>query len=94
MPLIAGPGSIMSVVVLTDNLKFGLVDQSLTAVALVCVLLITYVALLCSDWIQKRLGRTGVNVITRILGVLLAALAMATILAGIGGYFGISLQLS
>ncbi|MEL6334681.1 MAG: MarC family protein [Cyanobacteria bacterium J06626_26] len=89
-PLIAGPGSIMSVVLLTDNLKFGLVDQSLTAFALVCVLLITYVALLCANWIQKRLGRTGVNVITRILGVLLAALAMETILAGINGYFGVS----
>ena len=89
-PLIAGPGSIMSVVLLTDNLKFSLVDQSLTAFALVCVLLITYVALLCANWIQKRLGRTGVNVITRILGVLLAALAMETILAGINGYFGIS----
>ncbi|MEO0349480.1 MAG: MarC family protein [Cyanobacteria bacterium P01_A01_bin.15] len=93
-PLIAGPGGIMSVVLLTDNMKFGWVDQSMTALALLCVLLITYMALLSADWIQKRLGRTGVNVITRILGLLLAALAMETILAGIGGYFGPSLQLS
>ncbi|MBX2862170.1 MAG: MarC family protein [Leptolyngbyaceae cyanobacterium MAG.088] len=92
-PLIAGPGSIMSVVLLTDNLKYGLVDQSITVVALLCVLLITYVALLFSDWIQRRLGRTGVNVITRILGVLLAALAMETILGGISGYFGASVTL-
>lgn len=91
-PLIAGPGGIMSVVLLTDNTKFGWIDQSLTALALVCVLLITYGALLASDWIQKRLGRTGVNVITRVLGLLLAALAMETILAGIGGYFGTYLQ--
>ena len=91
MPLIAGPGGIMSVVLLTDNLKFGFVDQSLTALALLTVLLITYIALLSAAWIQKRLGRTGVNVITRILGLLLAALAMETILAGIGGYFGQSL---
>lgn len=92
-PLIAGPGSIMSVVLLTDNLKYGLVDQSITVVALLCVLLITYAALLFSDWIQRRLGRTGVNVITRILGVLLAALAMETILGGISGYFGASVTL-
>lgn len=92
-PLIAGPGGIMSVVLLTDNTKFGFVDQALTALALLLVLLITYVALLSADWIQKRLGRTGVNVITRILGLLLAALAMETILAGIEGYFGQSLQL-
>ncbi|MEM7772358.1 MAG: MarC family protein [Cyanobacteria bacterium P01_A01_bin.37] len=56
--------------------------------ALLSVLLITYVALLCADFIQKGLGRTGVSVITRILGLWLAALAMETILAGIGGYFG------
>ncbi|MEO0534765.1 MAG: MarC family protein [Cyanobacteria bacterium P01_A01_bin.123] len=93
-PLIAGPGGIMTVVLLTDNMKFGFVDQALTALALLAVLLITFVALLSADWIQKSLGQTGVNVITRILGLLLAALAMEAILAGIEGYFGQSLQLS
>lgn len=87
-PLIAGPGGIMSVVLLTDNRKFGLMDQMLTALALLTVLLITYLALLSANWIQKRIGKTGVNVVTRILGLLLAALAMETILAGIAGYFG------
>ncbi|MEA5465232.1 MarC family protein [Leptothoe sp. PORK10 BA2] len=91
MPLIAGPGSIMSVVLLTDNLKFGVMQQAMTALALLSVLLITYVALLSADFIQKGLGSTGVNVITRILGLLLAALAMETILAGIKAYFGASL---
>lgn len=87
-PLIAGPGGIMSVVLLTDNTKFGVMDQLLTALALLSVLLITFIALLSAEYIQKVLGRTGVNVITRILGLLLAALAMETILAGIKGYFG------
>lgn len=90
-PLIAGPGGIMSVVLLTDNMKFGVVDQAITALALLTVLIVTYIALLSADWIQKGLGRTGVNVITRILGLLLAALAMETILAGIEGYFGAAL---
>ena len=87
-PLIAGPGGIMSVVLLTDNTKFGVMDQLLTSLALLSVLLITFIALLSAEYIQKGLGRTGVNVITRILGLLLAALAMETILAGIKGYFG------
>ena len=86
-PLIAGPGGIMSVVLLTDNTKFGVMDQMITALALLSVLLLTLIALLCADWIQKGLGRTGVNVVTRILGLLLAALAMETILAGVKGYF-------
>ncbi|MDV3349145.1 MarC family protein [Leptolyngbyaceae cyanobacterium CCMR0082] len=87
-PLIAGPGGIMSVVLLTDNTKFGFIDQTVTALALLSVLFITFIALLCADLIQKGLGRTGVNVVTRILGLLLAALAMETILAGVKGYFG------
>ncbi|MEO0409850.1 MAG: MarC family protein [Cyanobacteria bacterium P01_A01_bin.135] len=86
-PLIAGPGGIMTVVLLTDNLKFGLVDQVVTTLALLSVLLLTFVALLLADWIQEGLGRTGVNVITRILGLLLAALATESILSGVRGYF-------
>jgi len=86
-PLIAGPGGIMTVVLLTDNTKFGAMDQMITSLALVAVLVFTYVALLFSDLIQKGLGQTGVNVITRILGLLVAALATETILGGIQGYF-------
>lgn len=93
-PLIAGPGGIMSVVLLTDNMKFGLMDQALTALALLVVLLITGMALLFANWIQQGLGRTGVNVITRILGLLVAAFAMEMILAGLDEYFRQAIQLS
>lgn len=93
-PLIAGPGGIMSVVLLTDNMKFGLMDQALTALALLVVLLITGMALLFANWIQQGLGRTGVNVITRILGLLVAAFAMEMILAGFEEYFRQAIQLS
>ncbi len=86
-PLIAGPGGIMTVVLLTDNTKFGAIDQAITSLALMIVLLFTYVSLLLADLIQKGLGETGVNVITRILGLLVAALAMEIILRGIKGYF-------
>lgn len=86
-PLIAGPGAIMTVVLLTDHAKFGAVDQAITSLALITVLIFTYVALLLADLIQKGLGKTGVNVITRILGLLVAALATEIILGGIKGYF-------
>ncbi|AFZ44710.1 multiple antibiotic resistance (MarC)-related protein [Halothece sp. PCC 7418] len=86
-PLIAGPGGIMTVVLLTDNTKFGAIDQAITSLALMTVLIFTYVALLFANLIQKALGRTGVNVITRILGLLVAALATEIILGGIQDYF-------
>jgi len=86
-PLIAGPGGIMTVVLLTDHTKFGAIDQAITSLALITVLLFTYVALLFANLIQKGLGRTGVNVVTRILGLLVAALATEIILGGIQDYF-------
>jgi len=86
-PLIAGPGGITTIVLLTDKAKFGAMEQLITSLALLTVLIITYLALLSANLIQKGLGRTGVNVITRILGLLVAALATETILAGIRQYF-------
>lgn len=86
-PLIAGPGGILTVVLLTDDAKFGAVDKVITSLALIMVLLFTYMALLFADLIQKGLGKTGVNVITRILGLLVASLATEIILGGIKGYF-------
>jgi len=86
-PLIAGPGGIMTVVLLTDNAKFGAIEQMVTTLALLTVLLITYLSLSAANLIQKGLGRTGVNVLTRIFGLLVAALAMETILSGIDKFF-------
>ncbi|MDX2270930.1 MAG: MarC family protein [Cyanobacteriota bacterium] len=87
IPFIAGPGSMMTVVLLTDNAQFGLWDQLETTGAMLIILLITYLCLLAADSIQKCLGSTGVNIIIRVIGLLVAALAVETILGGIRGYF-------
>jgi multiple antibiotic resistance protein len=49
------------------------------------VSLIAYVALVAAEWLFRLLGRTGVNVVTRILGILLAALSVQYIADGAKG---------
>ncbi len=87
-PLIAGPGAIMTVVILTDKTRFSWLEQVQTAGITLGVLLLTYVLLIGSEWIQRLLGVMGVNVVTRVFGLLLAALAIETILTGISDYVG------
>ena len=83
LPGIANPGAIMAVVLLTDNNRQSAWQQVLTAGVLVAVLLLTLVAMLMSQRIHKFLGSTGANVLVRVLGLILAALATEQIAIGL-----------
>ena len=85
MPLIAGPGAISATILLIsgaqgDNLKLAAV-----VAALLVILALTYLALLVAIPIQRILGLTGLAVVSRIVGVLLAALSVQFIFDGIKG---------
>lgn len=82
-PLIAGPGAIGAAILLMTNSKGELVLQLTVICALLAILVFTLLALLIASQIQKFLGVTGQNVISRILGVLLSALAVQFIFDGI-----------
>lgn len=86
MPMIAGPGSIASVMLLVSQNE-GL-DRALTILAaLVAVLLLTLFALLTAGPLMKLLGAKAEAVITRLLGVLLAALAAQFVIDGLRASF-------
>ncbi|MFN3472753.1 MAG: MarC family protein [Blastomonas sp.] len=86
MPMIAGPGSIASVMLLVSQ-NTGL-DRALTILgALVAVLLLTLAALLSAGPLMKLLGAKAEAVITRLLGVLLAALAAQFVIDGLRASF-------
>jgi len=89
IPFIAGPGAIMSVVLLTDNDKFGVPDQAITAGIMLGILGFTYLILMQSEGIQKLLGETGANIITRIIGLIVVAIAIQTMLTGIRNFFNL-----
>lgn len=83
LPGIANPGAIMAVVLLTDNHRHSIGQQAVTAAVLLVVLAITLVALLASRRINQLLGSTGANVLIRVMGLLLAALATEQIAIGV-----------
>jgi multiple antibiotic resistance protein len=87
MPMIAGPGSIASVMLLMSQNE-GL-DRSLVVLgALGAVLLLTLLALVAAGPIMRVLGQKAEAVITRLLGVLLGALAAQFIIDGLRASFG------
>ncbi|WP_017669524.1 MarC family protein [Blastomonas sp. AAP53] len=86
MPMIAGPGSIASVMLLVSQ-NSGL-DRALTILAaLLAVLLLTLLALVTAGPLMKLLGSKAEAVITRLLGVLLAALAAQFVIDGLRASF-------
>jgi len=85
IPLIAGPGAMASTMILVgqadaDGRRLGIVFAMAVA-----VLLLTWLALRLASPLGRVLRRTGVNVVTRVLGVLLAALAVQYVGDGVRG---------
>ena len=87
MPMIAGPGSIASVMLLMSQNE-GLDRSIIVLSALGAVLVLTLLALVAAGPIMRVLGSKAEAVITRLLGVLLAALAAQFIIDGLRVSFG------
>ncbi len=83
IPFIAGPGSMLAVIVLSNKARFGILEQARTGVVLLVVLGVTLLTLLAADRIQRLIGATGANVVSRIMGLILCALAAESVLTGI-----------
>lgn len=83
IPLIAGPGAMTTMVLLRG--RAGEDAEALAAIgaALAVALLITLVSLLAAKQLMRLLGETGTNVIGRVLGVVVAALAAQITLDGV-----------
>jgi multiple antibiotic resistance protein len=87
VPLIAGPGAITSVILLQSQNAASLAGRSVIAAVMLAVLLITGLMFLVAGPIMRMLGVTGINVMTRVLGIILAALAVSNILEGLRASF-------
>jgi len=83
IPAIASPGALLAVVVLTENTRYSTAHQALTAGVLVAILGLTYLALRWSTHLMRWLGRTGGAALIRILGMILAALAVEMLIEGL-----------
>jgi multiple antibiotic resistance protein len=83
VPSIAGPGAMMAVIVLTDNDVYTVPEQAETGVVLLLVLLITYIFLRFSDFILRVIGQQGAAVLVRVMGIILASLAVEIVLTAL-----------
>jgi multiple antibiotic resistance protein len=89
IPAIASPGAMLGAVLLADTEPFSIVDHAEDVVVIVVVLLITLAFMLVAKPIQRVLGDSGVNVIGRIMGLILAAVAVHTVLTAVVKFFKI-----
>lgn len=84
IPSIAGPGAMLGVVVAANNPTWNLVQQGMATLTLLLVLAITYVLLRSADKIHKYIGSTGSLILSRVMGILLTAIATETVLKAFG----------
>ena len=82
IPMIAGPGSIASIMLLSARAE-GLPEQVIVLGAMTAVILLTLLALLLAGPLMRAIGVKLEAMITRILGVILAALAVQFVLDGL-----------
>ncbi len=82
MPSIASPGAMLAVVILTDNHRNTISEQVVTAALLVLVLVITFAILLLARPLKGIIGNTGANVVSRVMGIVLATVAVDSVLNG------------
>ena len=84
IPLIAGPGSMTSIVVLMREAESMSFMTQCGVMALgVVVIIITYITMRLGTKLMKLMGVTGMNVLTRVFGVIVAALATEHIISGV-----------
>ena len=84
-PLIAGPGAIGAAILLMTNAGDNRYQQLAVVSSLGFVLLLTLILMFMAGQVQRLLGVTGMNVVSRIFGLLLTALAVQFVFDGIKG---------
>ncbi|MBU3259009.1 MarC family protein [Roseovarius sp. PS-C2] len=83
IPSIASPGAMLAIVILTDNHRHSIPDQAVTGLLLLAVLALTLVLLLLAARLKRVIGNTGANVISRVMGMILATVAVDSVLSGL-----------
>lgn len=84
IPATATPGAILAVILLTDNNVYSVAAQVSTALIMLAVLGITLVLLLAAERIIKVIGINGASILTRVMGMILAALSVELVMNALG----------
>lgn len=82
MPMLAGPGAISTVMVLSGQAR-GTSQTLIVYASIALTLFLSWITLHLAERLVKRMGQTGIRVMTRIMGLLLAAIAVQFVITGI-----------
>lgn len=86
IPMLAGPGAISTVIVLSSQAR-GIIEAAVVYAAIIITGILSYLVLRLGEEVPRRLGRTGIRVLTRIMGLILAAIAVQFVLSGVRDAF-------
>lgn len=87
VPSIASPGAMMAVVILTENKENTFMDQMVTTTVMLFVLLITFGLLVLARFVHRWIGDSGASIVSRVMGLILASVAVDAVLEGTRLYF-------
>jgi multiple antibiotic resistance protein len=90
VPSLASPGAMLAVVMLTDNHRYTMAEQFFTAGAVLAVLAITLLLFLMANPIQRLIGDAGASIVSRVMGLVLASVAVDNILIALTSYFNLA----
>ena len=88
MPMLAGPGAISTVMVLAAQ-AHSLLQKLIVYASIVVTALASWIVLRVGERLVQRMGQTGIRVMTRIMGLLLAALAVQFVISGAQAALGL-----
>ncbi|MCE5387768.1 MAG: NAAT family transporter [Acidithiobacillus sp.] len=86
IPLLAGPGTMVTVII-AHNKNHGWLADGLLVLDILIIALVAYAALRLAEPLTRRLGVTGINITTRIFGLILAAIAVTFLANGLSTLF-------
>jgi multiple antibiotic resistance protein len=82
IPMLAGPGAISTAIVVAGQAR-GAVQGAIVYGSIVLTGIISYLSLRLGEPLLRRLGKTGIRVVTRVMGLILAAVAVQFVLSGV-----------
>jgi multiple antibiotic resistance protein len=87
MPTIAGPGAILTVVLLTDNRARTIEEQVITTGVLALCLAVMFITFTSATLIFRFLGKAGIEVVTRVFGLIVASIAVTGLIESVKASF-------
>jgi multiple antibiotic resistance protein len=87
VPSIAGPGAMLAAVMQTEKSRYTILEQAQVTSMILAVLFVVMLLMLSASFFHRIIGTSGASVVSRVMGLILASVAVESVLSGIKEYF-------